>query len=358
MQSVIKPIRGHTSARPRQLIFALTLVSMVAIATSHAVRAEPVEPPMELLYSPGTVLVAGVVSDIDPAGRVVFQRKDVFSGRGKLPDLIDIRVPLSVARRVKPGERYIVGYSIARSDPRHPTRTVADPRGATLVTSIGLDPALFADTPETRALLKAGRSEHGRESRRFFQLLMKALGSHDLALQTLAAGEIALEPEIGERLRDDNEGTVERVARSTQTPPAVRASLLQSAFKRPSDLGNWWEAVARDVVTTTSVGGYSDPTSDPTDLVLVALELLDQHAGSLPSDALVRWVRSGSPALVERACLMLRRISPALERTSVRTALDDPGLPDQTRRFLGDHLRRLDVLDARLKARAGGSTGS
>jgi hypothetical protein len=110
-----------------------------------------------------------------------------------------------------------------------------------------------------------------------------------------------------------------------------------------------------DVVTTTPIDGYADATSDPVSLVLLALEVLDKHAVKVSPDALARWVRSPRPPLVERACLMLRRESPALERSTIQAALADSHLPAQTRRFLNDHLRRLDLLDARLKSRKGGA---
>ena len=38
-----------------------------------------------------------------------------------------------------------------------------------------------------------------------------------------------------------------------------------------------------------------------------------------------------------------------MERSAIREALADPKLPAQTRLFLNDHLRRLDLLDARSK---------
>ena len=59
--------------------------------------------------------------------------------------------------------------------------------------------------------------------------------------------------------------------------------------------------------------------------------------------------------MVERACLMLRKLSAPAERDAIRDALAEPDLPDQTRKFLNDHLRRLDVMDAKLKARKGGA---
>jgi hypothetical protein len=52
---------------------------------------------------------------------------------------------------------------------------------------------------------------------------------------------------------------------------------------------------------------------------------------------------------------MLRKSSGQAERDAIRDALAEPDLPAQTRKFLNDHLRRLDVMDAKLKARKGGA---
>jgi len=341
------PIAEHRL--PRALSILMLLVAMPA-------QAERVEPPLELLYAPDNSLVAGPLIEINPDGRLVFERKDVLSGKLKPPEHIDVRVPKSALDTVKLGDRYIFGYSMLRPDPRRPTQLTMNPDGAVMLVSIGLDPALFRDTPETRAILKLGRSEHGRESRRLFDLLMKSLAGADPALQRLAAGEIAQEPELGERLRDkDAAAVIETAVRNVKTPPGVRVTLLVSASHRPSDFGDWWQSAATDVVTSTPIDGYPDRAMEPTDLVLTALELLDQHAVKLPPDALRRWVRSPNPPLVERASVMLRRQSPALERSAIQEALADPTLPETTRKFLGDHLRRLDRLDARSKARKDGT---
>lgn len=344
---------------PSRFPRALRAVLLLALAAGLPVptaRAERVEPPVELLYAPGNLLVAGKVIEVDErGGRVVFEPKDVL-GEGRPPEQVEVRASAAALARVKPGGRYIFGYSLARADARDPLRTVADPRGATLLTSIGLEPALFDDTPLARAIFKAGRREQGRESRRFFDLLVKGLAGTDAALQTLAAGEIALEPEIAERLDDARaRALIESVARNAQTPPNVRASLIQSAAARPSDLGDWWRSAATDVVTTTPLDGYSRYASESAELILLALEVLDQHAVAVAPDVLARWVRSPNPPVVERACLMLRKLSASAERDAIRNALDGTDLPAQTRKFLNDHLRRLDLMDARLKARKGGA---
>ncbi|MEO7063444.1 MAG: hypothetical protein ABI082_06720 [Dokdonella sp.] len=335
--------------------FAITAIGFSAQRASAEGR---IEPPLELLYAPENQLVVGTLTEINPAGRLVFRRDEVLSGRGKPPAQIDVRVSQPTLSKVTVGQRYVFGYSAQRNDPRDPTRIIANPEGPILITSIGLEPALFHDTPTVRAVLKAGSSERGRESKRTFDLLMQALDGPDPQLQNLAAGEIAQGPEIGERLRQSGHSIVEKIARDPHTPPGVRASLIQSASERPRDLGDWWQAAAIEVVTTTPVDGYADMPSDPTGLVLVALDALDKHAITLPPDALKRWVWSANSSLSEHACLNLRRESPALERTAITDALADPKLPTSTRQFLNDHLRRLDLLDKRLRAQKDGTDRS
>lgn len=336
-------------------MFSLHIAMGVLAFFAANAAAEPIKPPLELLYVPGNVLVAGTLTEINPDGHLVFERHDVLGGRD-VPDLIDVRAPPATHAAAKLGERYIIGYSVARPDPRHPDKTVINPQGAIVLTSIGLDPALFRDTAQVREILEAGRSERGRESEHLVDLLMKALADGDASLQNLAAGEIVLEAQIGKRLHKDGRSEViENVARDPRTPFAIRAMLLQAAAARPREFGDWWRHCATEVVETTPVGGYAPATSDAAGLARVALELLDRHAVNLSPDMLQRWMVAPDPAVVERVCLMLRRQSPALERSAIQGALASTVLPQQTRKFLKDHLRRLDLLDARLKARKDGT---
>jgi hypothetical protein len=335
--------------------FAVALRRIVVAACLTAIAlpaaAERMEAPFELLYRADNQLVAGTVIEVNPGGRIVFERGDVLGGKGKPPEKIDVRVPLSTLANAKVGDRCIVGYSMSHADARAPTRQVINPDGAIVLASTGLAPALFRDTPETRALLRAGHSEHARESRAFFKLITQALQGTDPALQTLAAGEIALDPELAERLEDHGGAFVEAVARDAKTPPSVRTMLIESSSRQPAALGDWWKTASLDVVETTPIDGYASDTSGSAGLVLSALELLDSRQVTVPPAALGRWLRSAEPPLVERVCLMLRRGSPASERSAIDQALSAPETPARTRTFLADHLRRLDLLDAQAKAR-------
>jgi hypothetical protein len=330
-------------------LFALALPFAAA-----PVCAEPVPPPLELLHAPGNFLIVGTVAEINPAGRVVFERKEVLSGKPVPPALVDVRVPASVLATAKPGERYIVGYSMYRPNARL-GKMLANPDGPTLLASLGLEPALFRDAPAVRAILDAGRSEHGRESRRFYDLIMQALGGGDPQLQNLAAGEIALDRELFGRVSKDGLADVERTARDPKTSVPARLLLLQTAATHAGYLGGWASAAAKEIVENTPVDGYSGGTSDLPGLVLAALEVLDLGKTEISASSLQRWLHAANPALAEQAVVMLRRLSPATERTAVTDALSDPHLPAPTRAFLEDHLRRLDGQAAAAKAQKDGS---
>ncbi len=327
----------------------LLLAALAALFVAPA-SAGPVEPPLELLFAPDNRLVAGELLEVNPPARLVFSRREVLSGQDDVPERVDVRAPEAAVRSARVGEAYLFGYTRLRKDPRGPEREMVDKEGARLLDSIGLEPALFHDTPAARAILAQASTRDGRESRKLLVLLLDALAGDDPSLQVLAAGQLAQDPEIAERLRRGDRAAIEAAARDAATPAGVRRTLLMAAWRRPEALGDWWKAAALDMVTTTPAGGYAGAATDPSGLALAALELLDARRIPVPAEALQRWVRSGEPLLVERAGSMLRRESPALERKAIGEALADPALPAAKRKFLNDHLRRLERHDGGTKA--------
>ncbi len=303
-----------------------------------AAHAGAVDPPIQLLYAKGNALVAGRVHEINPTGRVVFTRGKVLSGTPQPPELIDVAVSPDVLAQLKVGQRRIVGYTAFRRS-RQLGAMVANLEGPTLLVSIGLEPALFTDTRATRELLRLGSTKAGRESRRFTDRLLRALDGRETALRILAAGEIALDPDARERLGGSDR--VIRIARDARTPVAARLPLLRMASTWPEQTGNWWQSAAMEVVETTPVDGYSRGASDLSALVLDAFDALDQHGTDVAVDALARWLRSPSPALAERAALLLRKKSASVEQDAIHQALATPDLPVQTRRLLEDRQRHL-----------------
>jgi len=351
-------MRPRTPRALSRALFAPLFVLLAAVASllfAVPARADRLESPLELMYAEDASIVAGKLIEINPAGRIVIAPKDILWGKTKPPEKLDIRIPKGFLNDVKAGERYVVAYSLYQHDPRNPTGMVMNRDCAVAIVSPGIEPAVFRDAPAIRAILKAGRSEHGRESRKLADLLLAALPGADAQLQNLAAGELAYEPELGERLTDADRALIEKTVRDAKTPIRVRMVLLEGASRMPDKLGDWWKKAALDIVTTTPVDGYPDAASDPVILILTALDVLDRYTVKVPPETLKRWVWNPNPALVERVCVLLRREGPDLERSAIQQALADPRLPEATRKFLNDHLRQLDRIDERKRARKEGS---
>ena len=347
------------------------LAALVVLATTAApVRAVQVDPPLEALHAPGTMLVAGTLLDINPTGRLVFTRGALLSGKQEPPERIDVRVPKDLLATVKRGDHYIFAYTLYVRDPYRPDKVAVDRNGATIVSAPGLEPALFQDNRTTREIINAGRAEvepHDSTSaearhetstsddRTLLQRLLNALHGKDLALQNLAAHEIALQPDLAADLTSRDRKVLEIFVLDPKSLPSARSALLLAAAHDPKRYGAWWSEAAQAIVASTPIGGYAGPASDPSGLVLTAFELLELHGVKLQQHAVKRWVTSGSPSLAEHALLTLRQQAPAEEKPAIEEALADPALPTATRTFLVDHLRRLNLLNARLRQRKGGS---
>ena len=332
------PSRARLDARQRvQRICTFVLLAALAAGVNAAPRTKP---PLDLLHAQDNWLVAARLAETVP-GRLVFERAEVIAGKGEPPERIDVRAPV-VPRVPTVGADYIIGFSAVHRDKRLPGMKAGNVEGAVLISSTGLEPALFADTPQLRAILRTGASVAGRQSREMLELLLAALAGEDPALRDLAAAQIAMEPNIGKRLRRADRLALEQAVRDGGLSADTRSTLLLAAATRPGDLGGWWKPVAVDVVTSTPTGGYSRDAPVPVAIVLTAFEVLEQHAVKLPPESVSRWLRSPERLLVERAGSMLRRESPTLEREATEQALADPALPETTRRYLGDHLRRLE----------------
>ena len=341
----------------------------VLFTTVLPVRADQVEPPLEVLYAPANMLVTGKLIEINPTGRLVFARGERLSGKQEPPQRIDVGAPKSTLATVKLGDDYIFAYTMYARDPYRPDKVVVDPHGAMLRSAPGLEPALFHDNRTTRAIIGSGAAElehegaestesarkpSGRDADVLLQRLFGALHGDDAALQNLAAHEIALSPELAARLGNRDRLALEAFVRNSKALPSARTALLLAAAREPAAYGSWWSKTAQQILASTPTGGYADATSDPSGLVLAAFEVLELHKITLRGDSLERWVSCGYPSLAEHALLALRHQAPEKEKPAIEKALADPGLSPTTRKFLTDHLRRLNLLNARLGERKEG----
>jgi hypothetical protein len=313
------------------------------------------EPPLELMFAKQNMLVAGKLLAIDPSGRMVFSFEELLSGQSPPPRQIDVIVPRQALEQAKIGKSYVFAYSLYKQIPERPEQLRPNPRGAVMLFALGIEPALFDDSRQLRSLLNASQAKGESAERRLWKDLMKALIGKNQTLQNLAANQIAMDPELRELAGKRERKAFKRVVLDQNALPSARMALLVGSHRNPEEFGDWWPDAARQILETTPVGGYASGTGDPGALVLSAFSLLEGTGVELPKATVSRWVESEIALASERALLALRRSDPASEREAIRDALANQELPEQTRRFLDDHLRRLNLLDARLRSQKEGS---
>jgi hypothetical protein len=334
-------------------LIILLVGAMLIVPAARA--AEGMEPPLELMYAKPNTLVAGRLLKINPSGRLVFSFGELLSGQSPPAGNIDVSVPNDVLGQVKAGKGYIFAFSLYKQDPTRPGQWRANSSGAEILVSLGIEPALFEDTRQLRAILKASQNKAESGERRLWLHLLKALKGKNPALQNLAANQIAMDPELRELAGKRDQKAFQHLVLDQGALPSARTALLVGAQNNPEELGDWWQEAARYVLETTPVGGYASGTGDPGALVLSAFSMLEAAGQELPTKLVSRWVESTIPLASERALLALRRSDPSSERAAIRNALANQQLPEQTRKFLNDHLRRLDLLETRLRAQKEGS---
>ena len=323
---------------PRSAVIGLILA---CVTTAPLAWAAPVEPPLHLLHSGKNRLVEGIVKEINPPNRLVFERDKVIGEHADVPELIDVIVDPATVQSVALGERYLFAYSTIHRDKRLPGKIALNKSGAVLVSSTGVEPALFRDSPSLRRLLAASDTEQERDSRRLLRLLLKSLQGKDTQLQYLAAAQIALDADLGALLSDRDKTALRRVVSDAGSTTDTRYTLLHAAYRFPGLYGEWSLPVAQEVLATTPLGGYSRDPWDPTGLVLLAFDIVQKPEAVLPKESISRWLRSPNRLFREQSTRLLEIRFPGEQREVVVEALRDPELNEETRQYLDDQLRRI-----------------
>ncbi|MEO8669959.1 MAG: hypothetical protein ABI411_01515 [Tahibacter sp.] len=336
-----KLIKTATFAMHPFLRQSLLLAALCAAAVST--RAEKLEPPSEVLHSPLVNVTATEFVEVAAFGHVVFRRIKTLSGRDDALELIDLIVPEELVHVLKPGSRQLIAWSAIGSDPLVPEGMRRDPAGARLVVTTGLEPALFADTRENRALVRWDLGESAWQQRRQLPRLLKLLDTPEAAVQTFAIAEIALRPSVVAALDDAARDRLRAFAIEPRAPENARALLLELVAQRAVELGEkGWSEVAEHILSQTPVTASTAPGHES--LVRQAFAVAESRAATLSGESVERWLRSDSTALAETALLTLRRTAPEREPLALEAALSRSDLPAPTRSFLLDHQRRLRLM--------------
>lgn len=331
----------------RRAYWRILLIALAILAWhGQLAHAGAVEPPLHMLFSGKNRLVIGTVEERNPPDRIVFKREKVFGGFDDVPELVDLLADSITVNGVIPGDRYVFAYALIKRDKRAPGGAVKDPKGATIITSLGLEPALFRRTAALLKILDASDTEAKRDSRSLLDLLLTTLDSADPQLGNLAAAQIGLDADLGKLLGDKDRKVLRKVAESPASTTPTRSVLLQASYLYPDLYGSWWLPTSKEVLATTPLGGYPEGARDPTGLVLLAFGLVEKTDVRLPKESLVRWLRSPEPLFRERSLALLESKFPGQQRAVFEELLNDPTLSAESRNQLDDQLRHLERQDA------------
>lgn len=321
-------------------LFGLVFVPILLLLGTP-VSAGPAQPPLELMFAPESRLILGELTEINPAGRMVFKRLKVYDQAIDVPEMVDVRAGETAMASARIGESYVVGYTLFHHDRQHPGGMAPNRRGGVLTTSVGLEPALFRNSETIQEILALAKSERGRESGRLRRLLMDALSGQDGPLQLLAAGQIAYDLELGKHLNTKDLAVVARIGGDPGTHLPVRLLLIAAAAERPQIFGDWWADSIRSVLASTPIGGYASGAVDPTGLVLLAFAEVEAKLVAVPLESVTRWLHSPNRLFVERACAILGTVFPADKQNALEGALGDSSLTQDNKSYLDDQLALL-----------------
>jgi hypothetical protein len=309
-----------------------------------------VPPPSDYLHVPANNMIAATVRTIDSSGKLTVEKTaDVF-GANVAPRQITLAVPTWVLRQVAKGESYLFAYTQYRMSPIEPKLVIVNPAGPLLLVGPGLEPALFRDDAAARRMFAHHPLEKRIESREYLDEVLIGLSHPDLQYQNYFAAELALRPHLRALLTRDDVATVEAVVRNPHAHASARNWLLTAAAQRPEMFdASWQRATCLQLLVELPESGHGAANDFSAALAMNAFAVATAVDAPLPLPLLSRWIASDSPALAEQAMLAIRRQQPSKEKTAAEAVLARALLPADTRAFLQDHLRRLELMQSALR---------
>ncbi len=336
--------------------FWLRAALVLLVAASSAATAEKLEPPTITLGEPTTTIVVADYKEAGPYDRIVFSKVRVLQSKAVVPDLIDVALP-DLREALVAGKRYILAYSPYAENRFE--QIVVNPRGASFLSSPGIEPGLWEDSPENQALvmwrIDGEESDHQREresekdgeaAREAMPRLLKMLESDDRQQREFGAAEIALRPALVAGLNGSQQKALQQFVASDVGPDRARASLLQAAVAMPAKSGSvsGWDAVAADLLAKTPLQTLD--VDRRSSLILAALTYPPTRLRHIDGKLQSRWLRSNDAGLVDAAAMALQDISVEVAKAAFASALSEKDLPPENRSAIEGFNQRLGLAES------------
>jgi len=324
--------------RTRIPLAAKLLAASFLLATGSS-SAGPLPKPSDLLRDQFTESFEGKLSAIVD-GDLVFE----LDGG----EQIALGAPGHVYALLSPGTEYRVAYTRWMRSPLNPKAKQAIPSGPAVISNLGLEPAIFLATDDSRAFWKLVTTAD-RESPSYAEAMRTALDHPDSQIVALASAEWIIDGALRAAMPESVKQRIAGIAANPDMPASLRAFVLASAGQLNPAIGSdWWQSLATKLLKESPVDaivGYGQDT-----LIKTALDTTAQL--ELPYETYARWVSCANSGIAEAALMAIRRRSPDREEEALEAALGQSLLAEATRSLLLDHRRRLHLM------RASGNTAS
>lgn len=324
---------------------------------SMQLRAAAIEPPSEFLFKAENAMVAGEVTAVSADGTLTVRVAQTLHGAAA-PVELSVRSSPQWLAQFKPKQRVLVGYTLYGRSPTRPKTLELRPEGAVILVSAGLEPALYHDTPDARAMLARAPNEAFAGTRPWLDRILEGLQSKGLPQQNFFAAELVLRKPLHALLGPRDRERIAHVVNDRAAHPSARSLLLSAAAAHPEQFGMQWPAeAALGIVAGTPLDQVDAELSLLPNLVHIAFHVLEKGDRKVPFASARRWLVSEQMGLVEAALLAIRRSAPERERKAAEQALARAGLAPASREFLRDHLRRLAIMQDALEAAGAADEG-
>lgn len=308
--------------------------------------AAELQPPLQALRHQNFTLIVAERSEAPVVdGRMPVRVTERLRGDPDVPDRIELLVQPGDEALVKPGGSYLIFYSDVERVSLKPRQEVRRPDRRKLLHIDGADPAVFPDTPALRALFDPVLAMP-EEDPQYRAVVTQGLRSEDPAMVDLWSAEWAIRPATFAEVRPDEIVILRDVVGDPRQRPAARARLLLAGAERtPSALGRWYVTSAGAILDGTQPVQLAE-NAGLSQLIYASLRVARKNPDASRVGILEKWLRT-APPLAENAALALRAIDPGLEREALKNAIAADDVPDRTRAFLAEHLRRAELAQQR-----------
>lgn len=309
---------------------ACCLLTVGLCLAPAAQGAKRLGPPSSALRQASHIVVVAEAR-LAGAGRLSLRPRLALFGQAPTEEIV-VRVEGEGPPALAEGETYVVGYTAYRQIPLLRGGLELDPDGPRVLELPGVGPAWFADTPQIRLLVTSPEAE----KRALLDAIFGLMAGSEPGGRRFAVLELALRPGLHGAVTAADLGVVQRELRSAEDPMA-REFLLQAARDLAGRFGGAWLAeICRAILA--EAGTEYDLTSYVPQLVLTAVQTLEEFGGEEDVPRLAPLLHANNPGVAKAALGALDALAPAAALARALAACRAGDLHPETRRALGRFL--------------------